>query len=136
MTITDDLIAVRTLLILRGRAVGKWEDDDGRVCLRQAMKQVSRTASEPSILDDPGLKTCIESEEEYEYWLHHNSARARDVQMHHALTKYLPEELLRKWQINRYYAAGPLSAFNDDLAQSDQDIFDLINKALADLGAL
>lgn len=31
MTVVDDLIAVRTLLILKGRAIGKWTDEEGRV---------------------------------------------------------------------------------------------------------
>lgn len=41
-SVADDLVALRTLLILRGRGVGKWVDADGRVCLLQAIAHVVR----------------------------------------------------------------------------------------------
>ena len=116
MTLADDLIAVRTLLILKGRAVGGLIDDEGRVCLRQAMMTVSRSQKpEPSV--------------------HHVDL---DSDMYQALVPYLPAALRAQAEENPYCYFGCsdlLSLFNDMYA-TDEDILNLIDKALADLGAI
>lgn len=125
MTVADDLIAVRTLLILQGRAVGALKDDEGKVCLRQAMRTVT---------GDPRRYTGVDPEHEGDaaFW--------RDKAMHEALLRHLPEGVLAAHAKDDHYSLNPnesaLAAFNDSQSVTDQDVFDLIEKAIANEGGM
>lgn len=136
----DDLMAVRMLLMLNGRAVGQLTDDEGQSCLRQTMFNVLR-GSRPSahhIFEDPGLK---QYDEQYyaddPYWSDEFvEQQARDALMYFTLFEYLPEDFKERFRgkpLDRAGCCDALAQYND--SHDDQDVLDLINKALADLGA-
>ncbi|ABM16724.1 DUF6197 family protein [Mycolicibacterium vanbaalenii] len=126
--VAEDLVGVRALLILRGRAVGSFCDDDGRLCLRQAMIEVSNAPS--TTLGDGGTHIGMRPRVE--------EAAARDSAMHRELVRHLPQGLQELPGRLVYHPQGldVLACFNDEPATCDEDVLDLIDKALADLGAL
>lgn len=116
MAVADDLIAVRTLLILRGRAVGDWEDNHGRLCVGHAISYVARHdgAAQHQMAD-----ALIEH---------------LDPKMVARATRAIKREVPGATEDT--YWLGIIAVYNDQIAEDDQDVFDLIDKALAELGAL
>lgn len=144
MTVVDDLIAVRTLLILKGRAIGKWTDEEGRVCLRQAMMDVCnpRNSASCSAFEDPGWKAFAtdfgyDATVKSDPYTERAEALTRDREMFWTLFKYLPIKIQAFIRLSGWdeHGADQLAVYNDKHA-TDQDILNLIDKALADLGAL
>lgn len=139
MDVADDLIAVRTLLILQGRARGTLKADDGRVCLRQAMLTVSISGNDIGVFEDPQSKLLDDEADWYQPLV---AAYARDVAMFNELLKHVPSYpgypptfgtgLLPK--LPNETGCDVLGAFNDSV--TDDVIFSLIEKTLADLGAI
>ena len=127
MSVDDDLIALRTLLILRGRAMGRLEDG-GNVCLRQGMQLVSGMADRDLVRQYRA--TYSRSYPPIPF--------SRDKAMHDALVEYLPANLRAEPEM-LVYSPDPnnsiLAHFNDLVDTRDEDVLGLIDKALADLGA-
>lgn len=109
--LADDLIALRALLILRGRAVGEWIDADGRVCLVQ------------------GIDHMLKQEDPTEYV-------ERASAMFTALAPHLPEPYDQFARQDDVSSCGATLMIYSDSHADDRDVFNLIDKALAELGAL
>lgn len=103
MSLADDLINLRTLLIMQGeRARDIWRDKQGHLCLVGAIVHVTCRSM-------PGEST--QSFDDFD-----------------ALRDAVRPKIPSKYR--------GLVSFNDDPAVTEQDILDVINKALAELGAL
>lgn len=107
MTVADDLIAARDLLRSKGRAVGKAQDDEGRLCLWLAIYKA--------------VDFCPQ--------------RTRVASL--ALIPHMPvimQEMARLPEARELIDNGNLlGEYNDWVAESDQDVFDLIDKTIANV---
>lgn len=123
MTVADDLKAVRALLVQKGRARRMLTDNDGKVCLRQAM------------IETVGYKHIRSYHAEWVFKTPVPHQIIRDLEMQTALAKHVPAEYIFESADTAYILHMALTMFNDDTPH-DEVILDLIDKALADLGEL
>jgi hypothetical protein len=100
--IVEDLLLARALLAVHGRAVGDFEDDDGRICL------VAATA-----------RATVGNDDAF-------------TEVNSLLCRHLPPRADQQALSDR----ERMWTFNDDKRTTDQDVYHLIDKALADLGGL
>lgn len=112
-----DLKAARAELVKRGRCRGRLVTESGQVCARGATAVVAADKFEALYL-----------------------SRAKDAQGDQSWTYELttPRARLAEQALRRHLP-GPyrgIESFNDDLRTTDQDVLNLFDKALADLGGL
>lgn len=108
----DDIRASRDEMAKRGRCTGFTQGDKGNVCAVGAIF----AAVAPQFLGTPA-------------WNVMHSSRAKAVV--DELLQYVPEHYHDLW-IGEY----ALAAYNDTRGVTDEDLFNLFDKALANLGGL
>lgn len=117
-----DLKETRRQLEVRGRCTGELMKPNGKVCLDGAVVAV--------INSDLNLGGFEGSRVGYTIL----STDPRALQVIAALWEVLPEE--RKHASEMEFRYGDVWGYNDDELITDQDCFDLIDKALAQAGGL
>ena len=111
-----DLKTTRSILAERGRCDG-WAHPDGRVCLDHA---IALATSDYGVIED------------YIYLQRDNRA----ANVIDALLQQLPEENKQRAHREGFLPYQALYMFNDEPRTTDEMIFNLIDKALADCGGL
>lgn len=111
-----DLKAARAELVARGRCQGSLVKEDGQVCARGAI----------GVALNPDFETKYLSEEKTpigtDAWTY-TFITQRWYNVHHAIRRHLPDGT---W----------IEQFNDAPTTTDQDVLDLFDKTLAELGGL
>lgn len=112
MTIADDLLAARALLESKGRSRKGFEDKGGRITLWQAVHEVTGTGS------DRGELVCRAL---LEHTTDDIRCALRDI-----------DRNCEPGYNQRVMIMAAVSFFDDKYAMCDQDVFDLIDRTLAD----